>query len=77
MVVAEGVRDERCQAARPTEGHCRVGSPAGGDHASHLARRHEFRWTRQDIMLKALIVRPDHCSLAARAVARQGQVAAR
>ena len=40
MVVAEGVGDECCQAARPTEGHCRISSPAGGDHASHVARRH-------------------------------------
>jgi hypothetical protein len=40
MVLAEGLGDERRQAARPAKGHCRAGTPAGGDHASHLERRH-------------------------------------
>lgn len=40
MVVAEGLGDERRQAAWPTKGHCRAGTPAGGDHSSRLERRH-------------------------------------
>ena len=40
MVLAEGLGDERRQAARPAKGHRRAGAAAGGDHAPHVERRH-------------------------------------
>lgn len=59
MVVAEGVGDECRQAARPTEGHCRIGPSAGGDHASHVARRHRVPLdTTRHHAEGRLIVRP-------------------
>lgn len=64
MVVAEEVGDEYRQAARPTEGHCRIGPSAGGDHASYVARRHRVPLeTTRHHAVGCLIMRPDHCSL--------------
>lgn len=40
VVVAEGMGDERRQTARPAKSHGGAGPPSGGNHASHVERRH-------------------------------------
>ena len=47
MVVAQGLGDEDSQAPRDEEGDRGAGATVGRDHAPHLGRRYEFRWTRE------------------------------
>lgn len=57
MVLAEGLGGEHRKAARSAKGHCRARPPAGGDHASHVDRRHGIPLDERDHFIRRLIRR--------------------